>query len=200
MTEELQEDEPVVQDWENYLDRLQILLLAYALAGVHPLSSAPAAAQELTFGADTTEFVEAPLDVLMEDFHRAKRTTCLLSMGRRLQWLQARDAEERALWVQKYRCGTRTWLHVGHTSSADGTTAPSKVPPVSSVESPGRPSKFQLGKPVKTAGKVARVMRDGTKLCELWQTGQCKKGKSQHERSIDLTLDIRQSFELILAV
>ena len=36
-TEELQEEEPVVQDWENYLDRPQILLLAYALAGVHPL-------------------------------------------------------------------------------------------------------------------------------------------------------------------
>ena len=78
-TEELQEDELVVHDWENYLDRLQILLLAYALAGVHPLSSAPAAAQELTLGADITEFVEAPLDVLMKFFHSAKRTTtCLL--------------------------------------------------------------------------------------------------------------------------
>ena len=49
-TEELQEDEPVVHDWENYLDRLQILLLAYALAGVHPLSSAPPSAQELALG------------------------------------------------------------------------------------------------------------------------------------------------------
>ena len=87
-TEELQEDEPVVQDWENYLERLQILLLAYALAGVHPLPQ-----------SSSTKFVEDPLDVLMEYFHRAKRTTCMLFMGRRLQWL----AEERALWVQKYR-------------------------------------------------------------------------------------------------
>ena len=40
-TEELQEDEPVVHDWENYLDRLQILLLAYALQPLPPHRSLP---------------------------------------------------------------------------------------------------------------------------------------------------------------
>ena len=55
-TEELQDDEPVVHDWENYLDRLQILLLAYALARVHPLSSAPPSAQELALAPDSTKF------------------------------------------------------------------------------------------------------------------------------------------------
>ena len=68
------------------------------------------------------------------------------------------------------------WLHVGAVGSSEGVAAPAKVPPVPFTEPPGRPSKFQLMKPVN-GRKVARVMRDGTRLCELWQTGQCKKGK-----------------------
>ena len=74
-----------MHDWENYLDRLQILLLAYALAGVHSLSLAPAAAQELTLaralqsssrhaGCSDADYMSTP------------------PMGRRLQWLEARGS------------------------------------------------------------------------------------------------------------
>ena len=50
------------RDWESYLDRLQILLTAYALAGVQAVAGSPPANSENTVGADTTQFVQAPLE------------------------------------------------------------------------------------------------------------------------------------------
>ena len=67
------------------------------------------------------------------------------------------------------------WWHVGPISPADGAAAPSKVPPLSSVESP-TPIQVLAGQVGEWP--VARVIRDGTTFWELWQSGQCKKGKS----------------------
>ena len=39
------------------------------------------------------------------------------------------------------------------------------------------PSQFALGKPV-SGKKVAKVMRDGSKICQAFQHGQCKNPKS----------------------
>ena len=67
-TEDQELEEIVPRDWESYLDRLQILLTTYALAAVQAVAGAPPANSENTVGADTTQFVQVPLDVMMEYF------------------------------------------------------------------------------------------------------------------------------------
>ena len=61
---------------------------------------APDAAQELSLGADTTKFVNVPLDVIYKYYFRAKRSTTVLPMAQRLQWLQTRDVEELRMGVE----------------------------------------------------------------------------------------------------
>ncbi len=65
-----------------------------------PMSGAPTATTEAALGAESTKFVHAPLDVMMAYYFRAKRTTSMLPVAKRLAWLTARDAEERAEWVR----------------------------------------------------------------------------------------------------
>ena len=59
-------------------------------------------------GADITQFVQVPLDVMMEYFYRAKRSASQIQPQKRLAWLQHRDTEERAAWVSKFRESTKT--------------------------------------------------------------------------------------------
>ena len=88
----------MAHDVDNYLDRLFTLLLAYAMAGCAGVTGAPDAdaAQELNLGADTTKFVNVPLDVIYKYYFRAKRSITAMPMAQRLQWLQTRDVEERS--------------------------------------------------------------------------------------------------------
>ena len=83
-TEDQELEEVVPRDWESYLDRLQILLTAYALAGVQAVAGGPPANSENTVGADTAQFVQAPLDVVMEYFYRAKRSASQIQPQKRL--------------------------------------------------------------------------------------------------------------------
>lgn len=123
----------------------------------------------------------------MAYFFRAKRASAALPVSKRLEWLQSRDTEERAEWVSRFR---ETTLPLGAvikevmvardahwllTSSA--TMVGAEVPPMSAGG--GSPAKaqaanqFTLGKPIN-GRSVAKVMRDGTKLCQAFQHGQCK--------------------------
>ena len=71
------------------------------------MAGGPPANSENTVGADT-QFVQAPLDVVMEYFYRAKRSASQIQPQKRLAWLQHRDTEERAVWVSKFRESTKT--------------------------------------------------------------------------------------------
>ena len=102
-TEEADKDDAMGQDWDSCLDKLQTLMIAYSMAGVTPMSGAPIATAEATLGAESTKFVQAPLDVMMANYFRAKRTTSMLPVAKRSAWLAARDAEERAEWVARFR-------------------------------------------------------------------------------------------------
>lgn len=129
----------------------------------------------------------APLDILMAYYLRAKRTSQQLPPAKRLAWLQARDAEERAEWVAKYRESTLTlgqvvkevfnmrdahWIPAPHAAMPDA--ALKVLSPTGSDKLPALgPSSFALGKPVN-GQKVAKIMKDGTKLCAGFQQGQCK--------------------------
>lgn len=81
-----------------------------AMAGTSAVAPPPGTDEGL--GADTTKFVEVPLDVVLAYFYRAKRTAGQLPHGKRLSWLQRRDAEERAEWVSRFRESHDTLGHV----------------------------------------------------------------------------------------
>eukprot|EP00435_Cladocopium_sp_Y103_P070895 s1385_g36.t1 len=90
--EEGEDEESCTHDYDNYLDKLYTLLLAYAMAGC-AVTGAPEPAQENGLGADTTKFAAVPLDVVF--------SSAALPAHARLGWLQARDLEERSEWVSK---------------------------------------------------------------------------------------------------
>ena len=182
-----EEDEATGHDADSYLDRLHTLMLAYALAGSQPLAGAPATVEDL--GADSTSYVAAPLDIMLAYYLRAKRTTMQVTLGRRLQWLQARDAEERAEWVTRYRESTLPlgqivkevfaardahWLPMAAPTSEGPAVVAAAVGGSASTPKAGVTSQFALGKPIN-GRKVARVMKDGTRLCASFQHGQCKQ-------------------------
>jgi hypothetical protein len=76
-----EDEEIVAHDVDNYLDRLFTLLLAYAMAGCAGVTGAPDAAQELNLGADTTKFVNVPLDVIYKYYFSAKRSIMVMPIG-----------------------------------------------------------------------------------------------------------------------
>ena len=102
-TEETNKEEPIFQDWEGYLDKLHTLMVAYSMAGTQ---SSPDIQLEKTLGADSTQFVQVPLNVPMQYYYRAKRPARALPLARRLQWLQAKDVDERSEWVTRFREST----------------------------------------------------------------------------------------------
>ena len=179
------DEEVVAHDVENYLDRLFTLLLAYSMAGCSGVTGAPDAAQELSLGADTTKFINVPMDIVYKYFYRAKRSAMALPMGQRLSWLQARDVEERSEWVSKFRESNQTLGQVmcevftsrdAHWSSPSAAAdRKTPAPTAASQNSPVKeaPSSLKMGKPVN--GKpVALTLKDGVKLCPQFQRGNCK--------------------------
>lgn len=188
-TEEQAEDDSAPQSWDLYLDKLHTLMVAYAMAGTAalPTPANPEPPTDAALGADSTKYVAIPLDVVMAYFFRAKRASAVLPTNKRLEWLQARDTEERAEWVSRFRETTMPlgavikevmvardahWL-LASPAAASGA----EVPPVPlGGGSPAKSqaiSQFTLGKPIN-GRSVAKVMRDGTKLCQAFQHGQCK--------------------------
>ena len=129
----------------------------------------------------------------MQYLFRAKRSSMSLPPAKRLAWLQQRDVEERSEWVARFRDSTKSLVVVmkevfgardAHwTSHSAGLPDPPfpPVPPGEKATSVSGAGSFALGKPI--GGKaVARVMRDGTKLCQAFQHGQCKGGCGQAHR------------------
>ena len=195
-TEEQEDEEHGVQDWEGYLDKLQTLMIAYSIAGSTGVTGSPPAADEATLGSDSTKFVHAPLDIMLNYYMRAKRTACMLPHSKRLSWLSARDAEERAEWVARFRESTMTlgqvvkevsiardahWIPSLAVVQAEVAYTPAPANPL--TKAPVGQNHWALGKPI--AGKpVAKVLKDGTKLCQAFQHGSCRSkapcGQGQH--------------------
>lgn len=177
------DDDSVSQNWESYLDKLYTLLVAYSMAGTATPQPPPGADPE-GLGADSTKYVEVPMDVVMAYFFRAKRTASQLPANQRLAWLQTRDCDERSEWVAKFRDST---LPLGQViketmvardahwlpTTAVLTSQPAGSGAGSDAKTTPLSNQFLLGKPIN--GKaVAKVLKDGTKLCQSFQHGQCK--------------------------
>eukprot|EP00435_Cladocopium_sp_Y103_P031497 s1905_g8.t1 len=214
--EEGEDEESCSHDYDNYLDKLYTLMLAYAMAGCAGVTGAPEAAQELNLGADTTKFVLVPLDVVFKYFFRAKRSSAMLPPAARLQWLQARDLDERSEWVAKFRDSTSTlgqiiqdvftardahWLP-STTSTSTSKAAAGPSPSAASLKSPQKPtspstSQLQMGKPIQ--GKaVAVALKDGTKLCAQFQHGNCK-AKNCPNGAVEQAHSLPQSAQPLMA-
>ena len=136
---------------------------------------------------EPTQF-NVPMDVVYKYYFRAKRTVTGLPASQRMQWLQAKDVEERSEWVSKFRESTMSLGQViseVYTSrdahwSAPGPATPEKKTTAPTAASTASPSKVQpstsplkLGKPIN-GKQVATAMKDGTKLCPQFQRGGCK--------------------------
>ena len=188
-TEEQAEDDSTPQSWDLYLDKLHTLMVAYAMAGTAalPTPANPEPPTDAALGADSTKYVAIPLDVVMAYFFRAKRASAVLPTSKRLEWLQARDTEERAEWVSRFRETTLPlgavikevmvardahWLLASPAAASRADVPLTSLGGGSPAKSPAT-SQFTLGKPIN-GRSVAKVMRDGTKLCQAFQHGQCK--------------------------
>ena len=189
-----EEEEVTPRDWEGYMDRLHTLMLAYAMAGIGAVSSTGSATSDNQLGADSSAFIQVPLDITMQYYFRAKKQSSLLPHGQRLTWLEARDVEERSEWIAKFRESTRSlgaiikevytardahWVPPATTtpSSLNKTATPLKQQAKPPGKEPNSPSQFQLGKPIQ-GRSVAKVMKDGTRLCQGFQHKQCKGPKN----------------------
>ena len=80
-------------------------MIGYAMVGCTAVSGVPPQEKK---GADTTKFVEVPLDVTFRYFFRAKKYAELQPYGQALRMLQSRDEAERELWVDYFRNGDAT--------------------------------------------------------------------------------------------
>ncbi len=106
--EETAERPPIyVTDAELYLDNLLLYLLALALAGVGKNPQAADPPPE-TLGADSTQHVLVPLDVVMAYLWRAHAAAHRIPAPQRLAWLESRDCAERAVWVTDFRDSDRS--------------------------------------------------------------------------------------------
>ena len=180
--EEAEEDEPASRDAHSYLDKLWTLLLAYAMAGSASCATAASTAEGL--GSNSVEYVEVPVDVIQQYFYRAKRSVSLVPFNQRLEWLQQRDNDERSEWVARFRDSQKSLGRViqevyamrdAHWSVPITTSgAPSSKPtsdPVTPVKSEA--NRWTLGNPIN-GRQVAKILKDGTRLCQAFQHGQCK--------------------------
>ena len=212
-TEEQDEDDGCGRDWEAYLDKLQTLMLAYSMAGAAGVTGAPAAAQEHGLGSDSCRFVQVPLDVMQAYYYRAKRTTCLLPPAKRLAWLQSKDAEERSEWVARFRESTASlgqivkevytlrdahWVPPPILPFAD---SPAGVPSSGTSKDNSGANHFALGKPIN-GKQVAKVLKDGSRLCQAFQHGQCKQKtpcpNGQHRCGLVVSLWCRRAWSFVL--
>jgi hypothetical protein len=167
--------------YSDYLDALYIYCLALAMAGCSATDPAPAAPEVL--GVDTCDYVAVPLDVVMRYWFRCKRTAMSVVEPQRYIHLLTLDEAERAEWVSRFCQGTdslgKVIDQVYRERDAHWTVfrpamqeASRPAPSVSSTAS--RSSK----------GRWEHSLRDGTVLCQDYQTGQCStsgKGCSKGE-------------------
>ncbi len=107
--EETAERPPIyVTDAELYLDNLHLYLLALALAGVGKNPQAADPPPETFLGADSTQHVLVPLDVVMAYWWRAHAAAHRIPAPQRLARLESRDCAERAVWVTDFRDSDRS--------------------------------------------------------------------------------------------
>ena len=166
----------------DYLDALYIYCLALAMAGCSPIEPAPTAAEVL--GVDACDYVEVPLDVVMRYWFRRKRTIMTVVEPQRYIQLLTLDEAERAEWVSRYCQGTDSLGKVIDQVYRERDAHWSVVRPFVHEVSRAPVSTSSASTSRQGKGRFEHALRDGTKLCSDYQTGQrsnqsskgCSKG------------------------
>ncbi len=188
-----------VTDAELYLDNLHLNLLALALAGVGKNPQAVDPSTETVLGADSTQHVLVPLDVVMAYWWRAHAAAHRIPAPQRLAWLESRDCAERAVWVTEFRDSDRSLgLVIRDTMQRRDAhwMAPAEVGPRPRSVEENPPSRQEvLLKPANTTARgsgakadfgglevqtmfgkpVSLKMKDGQGLCPAFQHDQCTR-------------------------
>ena len=169
---------PGEQTWVTYLQQLRVCLYALALPGAAAVDPAPSERETPERSAD---FVQVPLDVLLKYWFRCEKLALQLPERLRLQHIQNLDRVERGEWAQRFANGTCTLGQCVLTVFRDRDArwmAPPPEPPAPPANRRGSPTEQPLAPADPNAGQFAKELRDGTRLCQHWQTGKCTK---QHD-------------------
>ena len=192
------EEEAPQKTVDQYLDQMYTYLLSLAIAGAQKAPGCPGVVEGL--GAESTNYVMVPLDLLQAYFWRARRTSQCVPEQARLGWLERLDTEERGLWVSGFRDSDLTLgvVIAQVMQKRDAHWAFTSVP-VPRVESPGWREKRSDRRsnprarggdqsatlaptppmPKLKPGTVATKLRDGKAICHLFQAGRCDKMKER---------------------
>ena len=166
------------QSTEQYLRNLKVLMVAYAKAGAVAVPDAPPGPEQR--GADTTKYVQVPLDVMMRYLARAETQAAKVDIGERLAWLSARDEAERAAWVEMHRSSNHSFGTVVKTLY-EQREAMWVVKPVEQAKRKLGETDFgaypdrRPNTRVVVGDGLVMNMRDGRKICLKWNKGSCSK-------------------------
>ena len=181
----------------NYLRGLHILLVAFSKAGSTPVAPAPDARESR--GADTTLYVECPLDVMLRYHQRATTALAQIHPARQFEWLKSRDEAERAAWVERHRGSCLSLGNIVQTLYKEREAA--WMPDATLVDAPARSSNwngipenaFPRGKKRGNEGKakqqpkgqqkdrpagaskVVNTTKDGRQICIKYNLGKCSE-------------------------
>jgi len=199
VTHEAEDDnEDSVQDLVHYMAKLFTLLVAYTLAGIKKIPSTGGAQQPEKRTSRSTAYVECPLDVVYRYYFRVQNRAFRLAPAMALEWIQQRDEDEREMWIDKYRNSDSTLGQVIAETYAQREAmwelpTPQQAVPRDRLKDTGKQNeqdkatekdkdKDRKKKPderKKGARKVAKQLRDGTKLCQDYQHNKCRKQKER---------------------
>jgi hypothetical protein len=184
-------DEPeeifVTRDLQTYMQQLYTLCVAYSMAGVSKLASAPATEPR---GHSTVLMVQCPLDIMLRYYWRANERASMVAPARQLAWLCLRDEEERTQWVDMYRHGTMELGAVVETilnrrescwevrdEDLPGHGRHSGATPVKASSATVTPPPAPSHHPT-AAMSTAATLRDGTEVCGRYNKVEGCKDKS----------------------
>ena len=185
-----EQDEVVedARDTREYLDKLMTYMLALAVAGINHTDKDQS--QEAVLGADTTCYVQVPLDVAWNYVWRAKRAAATIPGNIRLAWLEKQDVEERTHWVAKFRDGADNLGTIIKEVmvTRDAHWSPVEAPRAStrdghaerqprSPNEPQRESKRKQDAPARASPQQQEIkltLMNGDKLCPAFQKGRCR--------------------------
>ena len=111
----------------TYLNLSWTLMFAYARAGSSPRSAAPSGPE--TEESDSAEFVEVPLDILLNYHQRMVKVSQERHFSRALELVQKRDERERQIWVERHRAGQKSLGQIVKEVSSRGKACGSSLSP-----------------------------------------------------------------------
>ena len=189
----------------DYLDKLFTLCLAYASAGSRATEKAKTLPKE-NQDSDTTEYIVAPLDTMLEYHSRAVALSREVPIRDRHEFIRKLDESERSAWVADFRHSSLDfgkvvkkvflrrdahWTYHASTPPASERMTQNASPrtpdhPQAPVQAPSRtPPGKGAGKGkaddqdvVVTPGMSALALKNGEKLCQAFNSrASCPHGR-----------------------